>query len=333
LPADIADDPSNPRCLPTTPGGASWHWWSANEQYKVEHVQPIADGQNGVVDTIYGANGLGGGMANAATNSSECANGYDVVPDKRKWLTAFRCARLAVRTKNYGEPVYEAFLAMLAPLAARAYYKFRAHPNGRRLLRDRPDLLVALRDKEYLSSLPAGTLGHAYQCFMTTNQLHPGLYDDNEVIRPIVEKNHWNEDFYYLLRRGSAIHDLFHVIGGYGPDVAGEAANIGFHYGQLEGARVFLFWGWYLSLMYPGASLRRKFRYFRQAVERGRRADLLMAAPWEELLDKPIDEVREILGVAPAHIAHPQGQLYTAWAPSGNPPATRWDYEAILAGG
>lgn len=272
-------------------------------------------------------------MGIPATSSNEHDNRYryDVVPDKRKWLTVFKSARLAVRTKNYGEPVYEAFLAMLAPLAARAYYRFRVHPNGRRLLEDRPDLVLVLRDASYLSTLPAGTLGHAYHCFMTTNQLHPGLYDDNEVIRPICEKHHWNEDFYYLLRRGSAIHDLFHVIGNYGPDVAGEAANIGFHYGQLEGARVFLFWGWYLSLMYPGAPLRRKIRYFRQAVERGRRADLLMAAPWEDLLDKPIDEVRDLLGVTPTHIAHPEGQLYTAWAPSGNPPAARWDYEEILA--
>jgi ubiquinone biosynthesis protein Coq4 len=270
-------------------------------------------------------------MAIAETNYGESAGRYDVVPEKRQWRTAFRCARLAVRTKNYGEPVYEAFLAVLTPLAARMYYRFRAHPNGRRLLQDRPDLVAVLRDTDYLSSLPAGTLGHAYHCFMTLNQLHPGLYDDNEVIRPIIEKNNWNEDYYYLLRRGSAIHDLFHVIGDYGPDVAGEAANIGFHYGQMEGAHVFLLWGCYLSLMYPGASLRRKFRHLRQAIERGRRADLLMAAPWEELLDKPIDEVRELLGVAPTHIAHPDGQLYTAWAPSGNPPAVRWDYEAIIA--
>jgi ubiquinone biosynthesis protein Coq4 len=267
-----------------------------------------------------------------ANNSANRVDGYDVVPDKRQWLTAFRAVILAVRTKNYSEPLYEAFVAMMAPVGARAYYKFRAHPNGRRLLRDRPDLVAVLRDTEYLSSLPAGTLGHAFHCFVTTNQLHPGLYDDADVIRPICEKHNWNEDFYYLLRRGTATHDLFHVIGNYGPDIAGEAANLGFHYGQFDSVRAFKWAGWYLSLIYPGASLRRKFRYFGQAVERGRRADLLMTAPWEDLLDKPIDEAREILGVAPTRVAHPQGQVYTAWAPSGNLPAPRWDYDEILAG-
>lgn len=222
-------------------------------------------------------------------------------------------------------------MALLAPIGARMYYRIRAHPNGRRLLQTKPDLLAVLRDSEYLSSLPIGSLGHAYHCFMTINQLHPGIYDDNEVIRPICEKNNWEEDFYYLLRRGTALHDLFHVIGGYGPDIAGEAAIQGFHYGQMDGARAFQMWGLYLTLICPGASLRRKLRYFRQAVERGRRADNLMAAPWEELLEKPIDEAREILGVAPTRVAHPDGHLYTPWAPRGNPPIPRWDYEAILA--
>ncbi|HTM84777.1 MAG TPA: Coq4 family protein, partial [Mycobacterium sp.] len=182
-------------------------------------------------------------------------------------MTALRCVREALRTKNYNEKAFEAFLAMLAPINARAYYRFRAHPNGRRLLQDRPDLVVVLRDTDYLAALPVGTLGHAYHCFMARHQLHPGIFDDNDVIRPIVEKHGWNEDLHYILKRGAAVHDLFHVIGGYGPDVAGEAANIGFHYGQADDAWIFKLWGWSLSLFYTGASLRRKFRYFGQAVE------------------------------------------------------------------
>jgi ubiquinone biosynthesis protein Coq4 len=168
---------------------------------------------------------------------------------------------------------------------------------------------------------------------MTLNQIHPGLVDDEGVIRSIAEKNNWSEDYYYLLRRCSALHDMFHTIGGYGADVAGEAANIGFHSGQMEPAGAFLRFGWSMSLIYTGAPLRRKLRYFWQAVERGRRADHLMAAPWEELLDKPIEEVRELLGVAPTAVAHPEGHLYTTFSLPGAAPAPRWDYEAVLARG
>lgn len=269
-------------------------------------------------------------MTNLQARSGQYINPAGIIPEQRSWSTIVRCVGRAIRTHNIHEPLYEAYLAVLAPNLARGFHQLRAHPNGRELLRHKPDIMQILHDGRYLSSLPPGTLGHAYHSFMTTNQLHPGVYDDHGVIRPVAEKNNWSDDFYYLLRRGTALHDLFHTIGGYGPDIAGEAANIGFHCGQMEPAGAFLRWGWYLSLIYPGAPIRQKLRYFWQAVERGRRADNLMAAPWEDLMDKPINEVRELLGVAPTAIAHPDGHLYTPWAPTGNGPVARWDYDAML---
>lgn len=269
----------------------------------------------------------------ATTSGNEYTNPDGVVPERRRWRTVVRCAARAIGTRNYVEPAYEGVLALAIPNSARAYYRLRGHPNGRRLLLEKPDLLAVLRDDKYLSSLPVGTLGHAYRSFMTLHQIHPGLFEDHAVIRSIAEKNNWSEDYYYMMTRGSAVHDLFHTIGGYGADAAGEAANIGFHSGQVEPAGAFLRSGWLLSVVYPGAPLRRKLRYFWQAVERGRRADNLMAAPWEDLLDKPIDEVRELLGVAPIAVAHPEGQLYSPLSLPGAAPPPRWDYEAIMATG
>lgn len=89
-----------------------------------------------------------------------------------------------------------------------------------------------------------------------------------------------------------------------------------------------------LSLVLLGslipASPRRKLRYFREAVRRGQRADNLMAAPYEELLDKPIDEVRELLGVEPTSRAHPDGHLFVRWMPPGMKPPTRGEYDEML---
>jgi ubiquinone biosynthesis protein Coq4 len=269
----------------------------------------------------------------ATTSWNEYTNPDGVIPEKRQWRTVVSCAARAIGTRDYVEPAYEGVLALAVPNSARTFYRLRAHPNGRRLFRDKPDILEVLRDDTYLSSLPVGTLGHAYRSFMTLHQIHPGLFDDHAVIRSIAEKNHWSEDYYYMMTRGSAVHDLFHTIGGYGADAAGEAANIGFHSGQAEPAGSFLRSGWFLSVIYPGAPLRRKLRYFWQAVERGRRADNLMAAPWEELLDKPIDEVRDLLGVAPTAVAHPEGQLYSPLSLPGAAPPPHWDYEAIMSTG
>lgn len=255
-----------------------------------------------------------------------------VVPDKTTWTPWLKAWRMLIDAK-YHTDIYEAFLGMEAPILARAYYQVRSHPNGSKLFRDKPDLLAVLNDREYLASLPFGSLGHAYLSFLNTNKLDAGVFGEAETIRPIAEKNNWDDDFYYMVVRGTALHDMFHTIGGYGPDIAGEMANIGFHCGQMEPAGPLEKLGWFGALTLPGAPVPFKLRYYRQAVERGRRADLLMAAPWEALLPKPYGAVQRTLGVAPVEVAHPQGRWVTDWTPPSITPPTAWNYERILAAG
>jgi hypothetical protein len=50
-------------------------------------------------------------------------------------------------------------------------------------------------------------------------------------------------------------------------------------------------------------------RYLWRSWRRGRRASLLVAAPYEELLALPLGEARHSLGVAPPDDAHPGGIL------------------------
>lgn len=262
----------------------------------------------------------------------EYSNADGIVPDRATWTPWLRAWRILFDSKYHGD-LYEAFLGMEVPIFARAYYQVRSHPNGRKLFKHKPNLLNVLNNKEYLASLPFGSLGHAYLSFLETNKLDAGVFGEADIIRPIAEKNNWDEDFYYMAVRGTALHDMFHTIGGYGPDVAGEIANIGFHCGQMEPAGPLKKLGMFGALTLPGATVQFKLRYYRQAVERGQRADLLMAAPWEELLEKPYLDAQEILGVSPAQTAHPQGRWTTDWAPPSLKSPTPWDYERILASG
>ncbi len=163
------------------------------------------------------------------------SNPDGVVPDRTTWTPWLKAWRMLIDAKYHGD-IYEAFLGMEAPVFARAYYQVRSHPNGRKLFKHKPDLLSVLGDVDYLSSLPFGSLGHAYLSFLNTNKLDAGVFGESSIIRPIAEKNNWDDDFYYMVIRGTALHDMFHTIGGYGPDVAGEVANIGFHCGQMEPA-------------------------------------------------------------------------------------------------
>ncbi|ODR06912.1 hypothetical protein BHQ15_12150 [Mycolicibacillus koreensis] len=253
------------------------------------------------------------------------------VPEHRDWPAVLGAWRFLANPAGNPTRVFDLIVGLSAPILARAYYQVRAHPNGRRLLAHKPDLLAVLSDDEYLASLPAGSLGHAYRSFLTTNRLDAGVFDVDTVIRPIAERRGWDDDFFYMVRRGTALHDMFHTLGGYGPDLGGEFGNLGFHCGQMEPSAALKT----LALATAGtvipAAPWRKLSYFREAVRRGQRADLLMAAPYEELLQRPLAEVRDALGVTPTRVAHPQGHLFTAWMPPGMKPPTRWDYDAILA--
>lgn len=270
-------------------------------------------------------------VATAATPGAYSRPG-GTVPDRTDWRTILGCWRGFVLPHKHVNQMYEAYLAMSAASYGRAYHQVRAHPNGRLLLADKPDILKLLGDDDYLASLPPASLGHAYRSFLRTHRLDAGVYDETTAIRPLAEKHNWSEDFYYLTRRSTALHDIFHVIGGYGPDMAGEVIVFGFHCGQIEPSGPLGKWGYVMAMCVPGASPWHKLRVYRQAVERGRRADKLLAAPWEQLLGRPLDEVRALLGVAPTSTAHPHGLWFTAWSPISDTPSERWDYDSNSSG-
>ena len=48
-------------------------------------------------------------------------------------------------------------------------------------------------------------------------------------------------------------------------------------------------------------------------MQRGRAAKNLMAAPYEELLARPLSDVRAELAITPTDVAHPDGHFYTRW--------------------
>jgi ubiquinone biosynthesis protein Coq4 len=268
----------------------------------------------------------------AAAQPAGYHNPDGIIPARRSWPRILRCWRGLVYAGKYLPQVSEAHMEMSTPANSRAYAQVRAHPNGRKLFRDKPDLLATLSDDTYLATLPCGSLGHAYRSFLNTNRLDAGVYDEATVIRPFATGRNWHDDYYYFIVRCFALHDLLHVLNGYGPDMAGENMAIGFQCGQMEPAGPLKTFGYAMAAAVPGAPVRHKLRVYHQAIERGRRADKLAAAPWEELLDKPLDDVREELGVVPTRIAHPDGIWFTRWTPPGMAPPTRWHYDEILAG-
>jgi ubiquinone biosynthesis protein COQ4 len=268
-------------------------------------------------------------MPKFAAQLAPYANPDGAVPERINWRELLPNWRTLLAPGKDLKGVYELLVAISAPASGRSFYRTRSHPNGRKLFESKPDIVALLQDDEYLASLPAGSVGHAYRSFRATNRLELWLVNE-AVIRRIAERNNWSEDYYYYVIRGAVLHDIMHTITGYGADAVGETLVLGFYCGQIDPAGPLRRVGIISSLITPGASIRHKLRCYQQATERGRRAGNFVAAPWEELLDQPLTAVRELLGIAPKSTAHPNGTWYTDWVPAGMNPPTRWDYDEIL---
>lgn len=232
-----------------------------------------------------------------------------------EWRRAWRALRRLVADPERTAEVFELIQALAGSSGERLFQRFRATPEGRDLLAARPSLLETLTDRARLAALPEGSLGRAYAAFMSEERLEAGglaaaaaaARDPAEELDP---ERRW---FFDRLRD---MHDLWHVVTGYGRDVAGEAANLAFTYAQTRnrgvGAIVLA-----AAAIGPKGGLRWQ-RYLRQAWRRGRRAAALPMAPWEELLPLPLDRARERLRIEPAESAHPGGIIVAdpAAAPS-----------------
>ena len=235
---------------------------------------------------------------------------YRARPNLRR---AWACKRGIVNPVANHEQFLELIFAMAGPGLQSTYDRFLASSDGRDLLERRPDITEVLTDPDRLERCPKGSLGHAYLDFMSTNRLDAGLYDDTYHDLPaIADRLGWDDDFHYVVHRGIALHDVLHVLGGYGPDIGGEFGVLGFTHGQVGG------WvtagGIGLMMVIPvGVPRSDRLRYWRESVSRGRSARLLFAAPYEDWIDDPLDVVRSRLAIAADCDAHPAGHLYSKY--------------------
>jgi ubiquinone biosynthesis protein COQ4 len=169
---------------------------------------------------------------------------------------------------------------------------------GARVTAERRHLLDSLQDRGALAALPDGSLGRAYLAFMDAEQLTAdGLVGASEAGRPDTLPPTAS-----LFRdRMRDMHDLTHMVTGYGRDGLGELCLLAFmfrHTGNL-GAALIALMGLGKFVRHGAGGPARKALF--EAFARGGRARWLPGQDWEALLALPLDEVRRDLNiVAPA---------------------------------
>ena len=225
----------------------------------------------------------------------------------RDWRAAVRALRALIRDPERTDAVFDLIEALDRDLDESSIHEFAAHPEGKRLLSERPDLLAALSNHAGLAELAEGSLGRSYLDFVRANGISAeGLVeaDEGRAHRLAAAPE---SAAVYLSNRGRDCHDLWHVLSGYGTDEAGEVSVLAFTYGQYPSLGLLLIvlagvvlgprsWGFHWE------------RYLWRAYRRGRRADLDYA-PYEQWLALPLDEARRRARIEPAQVAHPNGVI------------------------
>ena len=227
---------------------------------------------------------------------------------KIEWRRAWRALRTLIADSERTEQVFILTRALSGKSGDRVFMRFGAHPEGRRLLAERPSLLDALSDLDALERLPEGSFGRAYAAFMREGELRAAGLVEAQMAAENEDDEELDPDRQYFFNRLRDMHDLWHVLTGYGRDEAGEAANLAFSFGltRHQGIGVIV-----LAAMLIGPKDNRFEwqRYLLRAWRRGRRAAWLPAVEYERLLDRPLAEVRRTLAIEPPEQAHPQGIL------------------------
>ena len=234
------------------------------------------------------------------------------------WFEAWRALRSIMKDPDDTARAIEFFFAVGPGMFERNFQRFASSPSGRRLLIEGPCLASILSNRERLAVLPPDSFGRAYLLLMDEAELDPlGLIDLQQRIM-----QRWQDEFgaaeldplrAWFRDRYILVHDLLHVLTGYGTDELGEAALLAFTYAQFGGRA----WG-FLTLGTAIQAVRaegpRWLPYLYRAWGRGRIASWSAALPFEELLPLPLAAARHIMGIGEPEATHAAGALRGSWS-------------------
>lgn len=149
--------------------------------------------------------------------------------------------------------------------------RFSVTEGGARLLREQPSIDSKSVDFGALRALPATTLGGAYVRYLDDNRLDPDLFQAPPGLPEIPA---------FIARRLRQVHDVWHTLTGYAPDVPGEVALQGFTYAQTGMPSSLLIA--LLGSLRWGLATRGLPRRTVEGYDRGKEAEFLAPVVWED---------------------------------------------------
>lgn len=135
----------------------------------------------------------------------------------------------------------------------------------------------------------AGTFGHAYYNFMTSQNLTPEA----------IPRRDAHSDAEYFIASGYETHDIWHVVTGFDTSVAGELGLQAFYTAQTPFglSEIILLGGFLNALIFKPRDFLNRLREFRRGRLLGKKAKNMIGVNWDLYWDKPLTQVRSEFGI------------------------------------
>lgn len=231
-------------------------------------------------------------------------------------IRAFKAVRRLIADKEDTAQVFEIMKALTGAAIPKGYRRLLSTPRGGRIAYEREEFAERLSDTAWLAGFGPGTVGEAYRAFIAPRGLSAeGLAEESRKVADAdIDALH---PLAWYGRRLRDVHDVWHVLTGYGTDVLGEVCVVAFSYAQtrslgfaaiaVAGAREF---GRLKDGQPYGGAVREAWR-------NGRKAAWLPAVDYPALFAMPLAEARERLAIQPntLYVAIPAERRDKAFQP------------------
>ena len=207
--------------------------------------------------------------------------------------------RELLKDKENTEEVFRIFEALPWRDLRKSGERFIQSEHGLDVRVREPFLPAILDDHAALRKMPEGSLAHAYCDFMEREGLTAqGLVDEFD--RFAADKPKYRDQFQWYMNRMRDVHDMLHVLTGYGRDALGEACVLAFTYGQQPAlANVFIAYMAGLNIGKQVNSSAPVLRAIREAQGLGKACPRIAEMAITDLLPMQLDDVRAKLNISP----------------------------------
>ena len=152
----------------------------------------------------------------------------------RDWGRALDALRRLTANKEDTAQVYAIMNALNGNAYEVDYVRLLSTPEGGRIAYERVELADRLMDEALRASFPPGSVGAAYVEFLETEHISvQGLIDESHKGIPPAELDQ-HHPYVWFFRRFRDIHDILHVLTGYGRDSLGEICLLAFSYQETH---------------------------------------------------------------------------------------------------